>query len=230
VKPSRSDRARNTRRRILDSACELFVDQRYFETTMEQIATRAGVAVQTVYYTFRTKGQLLCEVMEFTAAQQDAPLPVAQRPWMRESLGSSSAQRALALAVEHGVDIYERAAPLWPAMNAAAAADPDVEQYWRDVAAKRRAGQARLVARLSELGALRDGLQPAHATDLVVVLFGHHVFRGLMEAGWTVPAYKAWLFPTLVQQLLAAERLEPQAFEDLSYAGHVHEPWRTVSR
>jgi len=52
-----------------------------------------------------------------------------------------------------------------------------------------------MVARLTELGALRHGLDPDHATDLVVVLFGHDVFHSLVsEAGWNVVAYKAWLY------------------------------------
>ena len=56
-----------------------------------------------------------------------------------------------------------------------------------------------MVARLADLGALRDGLEPDRATDLVVILFGHDVFRSLVgEAGWSVPDYKAWLFTTLV--------------------------------
>ena len=128
---------------------------------------------------------------------------MAQRAWMQEMLTARSSQRVLALGVEHGTDIFERAAPLWPAVAAAAAADPDVERYWQGVAASRRAGQSRMVARLAELGALRRGLDPDRATDLVVVLFGHDVFRSLVsEAGWDVVAYKAWLFTTLVQQLL----------------------------
>ena len=60
-----------------------------------------------------------------------------------------------------------------------------------------------MVARLGELGALRHGLDADRATDLVVVLFGHDVFRSLVsEAGWSVPEYKAWLLTTLAQQLL----------------------------
>lgn len=221
AKPSRIERTRQTRRRMLAGARDLFVTQGYAATTMEQIADEAGVAVQTVYYTFRTKGQLLCEVVNVAAAGGDDPVPVPQRPWMRETLSSSSAQRVLALAVEHGTDIYERAAPIWPAVNAAAAADPYVEQYWRGVAAQRRGGQGRLVARLSEIAALREGLNLERATDVVAVLFGHEVYWGLTEAGWTTSNYKAWLFPTLVQQLLTAQRLEPQAIKDLTYGEFV---------
>jgi AcrR family transcriptional regulator len=202
---------------MLDSAAKLFVNHGYAATTMEHIAEQAGVAVQTLYYTFQTKGQLLCEVVDMTASGEDDPVPVARRPWMQEMLTATSGQRILALGVEHGTDIFERAAPLWPAVTAAAA-DPRVEQYWRGVAASRRAGQGRMVARVDELGALRQGLDTDRATDLVVVLFGHDVFRGLViEAGWSVPDYKAWIFSTLVQQLMQRPRLAPAAFADLSF-------------
>ena len=222
---TRADRARQTRRRMLDRARELFVTEGYAATTMERIADEAGVAVQTLYYTFRTKGLLLREVIEVTAAgEEDAP-PVAQRAWMQEMLTATSGQRVLALGVEHGTDIFVRAAPLWPAVAAAAAADPDVERYWQGVTANRRAGQSRMVARLAELGALRRGLDPDRATDLIVVLFGHDVFRSLVsEAGWDVVEYKAWLFTTLVQQLLQQQRLAPTAFSDLSYGSLLTKP------
>jgi TetR/AcrR family transcriptional regulator of autoinduction and epiphytic fitness len=218
-KSTRADRAAATRRRILDCATELFVTDGYAATTMEHIARESGVAVQTLYYSFRTKGQLLCEAVEVAAAGGEAPAPVAQRAWTGQMLAATSGQRVLALGVEHGTDIYVRAAPLWPAINAAAAADPQVEHYWRDVAANRRIGQERMVDRLAQLDALRTGLEPARATDLLVVIFGHDVFRGLVgEAGWSVVEFKAWLFTSLVQQLLQRQRLTPAAFSNLSYA------------
>ena len=215
--PTRAERARQTRHRMLGSARELFLSAGYAATTMEHIADHAGVAVQTLYYTFRTKGQLLREVVEAAAAGDDEAPPVAQRAWVRDMLTAPSGQRVLALAVEHGADIFVRAAPLWPAV-AEAVADPWVATYWRNVAADRRAGQARMVARLAELGVLRHGLDPERATDLVVVLFGHDVFTGLVtEARWSVPEYKAWLFTALVHQLLQRPRLDPTAYSDLSY-------------
>lgn len=207
-----------------DSARELFVRQGYAGTTMGEIASEAGVAVQTVYYTFRTKGALLCEVMDVTAAGAETAPPVAQRPWMQEAMTSPSPQRALALAIEHGTFIFERAAPLWPAINAAAAADPTIGAYWARVTASRRAGQLALVTRLADLGGLRPGLDVERGTDLMVVLVGHDVYTGLIEgAGWTVPVYKAWLFATLAQQLLAARRIEAKSVEDLSFGELVSE-------
>ena len=56
---SRAERTRTNRRRMVDCARKLFTTQGYPATTMEQIASAAGVAVQTMYYTFRTKARLL---------------------------------------------------------------------------------------------------------------------------------------------------------------------------
>ena len=201
--PSRAEQTRRTRRRMLDSARELFLAQGFAATTVAQIAAGADVAEQTIYYTFRTKGRLLIEVVETTAAGSDDPEPVPQRPWFQQMLHAPTGQRALALVVEHGTAIYERVAGLWPAVHAAAATDHDVAEYWHGVAAGRRSGERAMVTRIAELGELRSGLDIEAATDLVVVLAGHDIYRGLVQdAGWPVPAYRAWLFTTLVRQLL----------------------------
>jgi AcrR family transcriptional regulator len=198
----------------------LFKAAGYAGTTMELVATKSGVAIQTVYYTFGTKGQLLCEAMDYAAAGEHDPAPVRSRPWMIEALSTPSPHRGLALAVEHGVDIYARAAPLWPAVNAAAVADPAVEKYWRGVAEGRRAGMGQLVGRFVELGALRPGLKVETATDILFLLNGHGTFQGLVvDAGWTTLAFKAWLYATLVDQLLGPGRVDPSATGGLAFAG-----------
>jgi hypothetical protein len=46
---------------------------------------------------------------------------------MREASAATDGDRALAVAVDQGVDLYVRAARLWPALHAAAVTDPDVE-------------------------------------------------------------------------------------------------------
>jgi len=220
---SRAEQARATRRRVIETASRLFTVEGYSATTMDRIAEQAGVAVQTVYYTFGTKGQLLCEAMEFTAAGQHDPTPVVERRWMIEALTTSSARRSLSLIVEHGIDIYERAAPLWPAVNAAALSDPAVYRYWTGVTAGRRVGMARLVARIGELDGLRTGLDADRATDIMFVLNGHSTFQSLViEAGWALPTFKAWLYSTLVQQLLTPGDPDPSATVDLSFAREVN--------
>src|SRR5918992_1425077 len=58
----RDEQARETRRRIIAAARELFVTQGYGRTTIAQIASHAGVAVETVYANFRNKPELLRQV------------------------------------------------------------------------------------------------------------------------------------------------------------------------
>lgn len=215
---TRAQRTRQTRRRMVESARELFVSEGYAATTMNQIAADADVAVQTVYYTFGTKGKLLCEVVETTAAGEARRGESGRPAWMPEMLAATAQQRVLALGVEHGTAIYDRVAPLWPAVAGAAQSDVEVEHYWRDVATRRHAGQRAMAARLAELGPLREGLDVGRAGDLVGVLLGHDVYRGLvLEAGWSASAYRAWVFPMLVGQLLGVEP-DAAAIRDLSFA------------
>lgn len=222
AKVSRADQARATRRRLIEAAARLFSSDGYASTTMEQIAAEAGVAVQTVYYTCGTKGQLLWEAMEYAAAGEFDPPPVSQRSWLREAMTTTSPLRALAVAVEHSADIYQRAAPLWPAVNAAALEDPAVERNWSVITAERRNGMGRLIARLADLSGLRRGLDFETATDLMFVLNGHGTFHGLViQADWAVPKFKAWLYSTLVEQLLDPSFSDPSATEGLSFEDSV---------
>lgn len=201
---TRSDRAKATRRRIVESAYRLFSEQGYPATTMDAIATVADVAVQTVYYVFRTKAQLLRDVVEFAAAGEHDPPPVMSRPWMAQALAAESGARALAIVVEHGVDIYARVAPLRPAVQVATAQDPEIDAYWRAVTAGRRAGMERLIEHLARHDQLAPGLTPRRAADILVVVNSHETFLGLTQGcGWTVPEFKAWLYRTLCGQLLS---------------------------
>jgi AcrR family transcriptional regulator len=200
---TRRARARSTQNRIIDHAYRLFCDSGYPATTIEAIAAEAGVATQTVYYFFRTKALLLQEVVEVAAAGEAQPIPVMERPWMRQILTENNARRALAFLVEHGVDIYIRVAPLRPALEVAAASDPDINAYWRAVAERRKAGMRTFVERLAELRALLPGLTVQRATDVMFVVNSHEVFLGLTrDSGWLVTDFKRWLYVALTQQLL----------------------------
>ena len=137
---------------------------------------------------------------------------------MQQALAAPDGHRALALVVEHGVDIYARVAPLGPTIQAAASADPDIDTYWQSVAQTRRAGMAQLIASLTERGHLRSGLTPQRATDILYVIFSHETFLGLTrDAEWTVPEYKAWLYRVLATQLLNADSRSDDATAGLSY-------------
>lgn len=221
---SRRDRAKATRLRILTSAQQLFLDRGYPDTTMDDVAAAAGVAVQTVYYTFKTKSLLLRETIDLASTGQPDQPRAAERPWMHEAITAGSGDRALAVAVENGVDIYTRTMPLWPALQAASATDPDVQHYFSSIVADRRAGMRQLVRHLDELGYLRRDTTPEHGSDVVAALFTPETYLALTrDAHWPIEKFKAWLWQTLRTQLSGRTGPAPDALQGLSYA-----PWVTT--
>jgi len=79
----RQKKARQTRRRILAAAAELFTRQGYAATTIQQVAEQADVAWQTVYSVFGTKAAILSAVFDVAVAGDDEPAPVAERPFVQ---------------------------------------------------------------------------------------------------------------------------------------------------
>ena len=118
----RAQQARATRRRIIDQAAKLFIEQGYAATTLDQISTAAGVAVQTVYFHFRNKATVLKEVVDVAAVGDDEPVPVMDRPWVRRVRKEPDGRRALAIYLRNARAIFERIAPIMKTVRDAAAA------------------------------------------------------------------------------------------------------------
>lgn len=199
----RQRRARETRRRMLNAAASLFAGRGYVPTTMADIADEAGVAVQTVHFTFHTKAELLRDLISVVSAGEEEPKPVMERPWVREALVSDDPQRTLALSVEHGTDIFRRMAPLRNTVETAASIDPEVAALWKSIAAARRAGIGKLLQAIAERGQLSARHTVRAAADIMCVIHSHDAFLSLVaRCGWSVEEYKAWQYETLCEQLL----------------------------
>ena len=239
VKPSagrpRRRQPAETRRRIVESARRLFLEQGYAATTMAGIANEAEVAVQTVYFTFHTKGELLMQVVLATGADDpDAP-PHRDRAWYREVLSSTNPRRQLALLVEHGTNIFVRIAPLMGFVEAALASDPNLGTAWQETVRGRREGLRDEVQLIARSGVLRPEIGVDEAADIVFLLQRPETLRVLtVECGWSIEFYKAWLYETLCQQILVAgasrEGDADAATAGLSFAGMVATRLRSVAQ
>lgn len=64
-------KAQQTRSRILISALELFRERGFEETSMRDIAERAGTSVGSTYYYFRTKDELVLEYYRQTQRESE---------------------------------------------------------------------------------------------------------------------------------------------------------------
>ena len=93
VKMTRRERAKATRRRIAEAALARFSGQGYAATTMEAIANDAGVAVQTVYFTFHTKAELLIAALTIAGGGPGAAEDVLARDWIAEVIDAPTGPR-----------------------------------------------------------------------------------------------------------------------------------------
>lgn len=201
----KGERSRATRRRIRQAAHELFVDQGYGATTLQDIAGRAGVAVQTIYLAFGNKPSLLKELVDVAIAGDDEPVPTLQRPWFQEAVAAETAEAQLRAHVRGTAGVLERVAPIMEVLRAAGAQDASLAGLWQqdnDPRLEVHAAAARVL--LTKPDANRD-ITVEQAAD---VLFGllspelHLVF--VRDRGWPVDRWEQWVYDTLRAQLVAS--------------------------
>src|SRR6188472_4291979 len=110
-KPTRRERAASTRVRMIRAAIEVFTEAGYVGARMSDIADRADVAVQTVYFTFHTKAELLQASFDFAVLGPDQ-LPPMEQPFYADFLAARSGRTALAAFVRGNTAILRRSAAI----------------------------------------------------------------------------------------------------------------------
>lgn len=192
------------RRRIIDSAAELFVRGGYGATHLTQIAEHAGVAVQTIYFHFGNKRTLLRAAIDVAAAGDDRPVALLDRPWMERIRAETDPARMIDLWAASGREIFERIAPIMGVVRDAAVVDADVAEQWRLNEEQRLVAFGQFVELLADRGALASGVTVAAATDSVFALNSIEVYLLLTtKRRWTPEAWEHWLAATLRATLLA---------------------------
>ncbi len=202
--PRRKVQAAATAEAILVGARRLFEADGYPATSVANVAAEAGVALKTVYVAYATKAQLLRSVWDVTL-RGFADIPVAEQPWYRQVLEETDPVRTLALNARNATVVKNRIGPLTKVIRDGAAADPDVRALWDLIQTDYHANQSRIVAKLAAANALRPGLHPDRASDILWALVHPDLWHLLVsERGWTDQEYRDWLTATSVTQLLGA--------------------------
>ncbi|MFI9812567.1 TetR/AcrR family transcriptional regulator [Saccharothrix variisporea] len=202
VKGTRSARASRTRRAILDAATELFVADGYGATTLQQVADRAGVAVQTIYFTFRNKPTLLKELVDVAIAGDDEPVATLDRPWFAEVVDAPDARTALTALVRGTRAVLERVAAVTDMVRTAVAAHPDLREVWPERDDPRHAVHLAAAEALVAKPGARD-LPAKRAADVLYALLSPELFLVLTrDRAWPVDDWEAWATDLLAAQLL----------------------------
>jgi AcrR family transcriptional regulator len=200
--PSGRRRARATRSRITKAAARLFAERGFTRTTMADIAAAAGVAVQTVYFVFHTKTEVLDSAYALAVMGEADPAVPQDQPWYQQALAEPDVSVAVQLVVDGLSEILRRVAPLDFAVRTAAAADPDAAAFLTRNEGMRAGGYREMVELLSRKCPLRENLTEARATDVLLFLASPGAYRTLViERGWTHAEWIAWTSGMLAEQL-----------------------------
>lgn len=190
---SRRDKALATRLKILRAAHDEFVEKGYHGATIAAVARRAGVAAQTVYFTFHTKPALISAVIDLAVMGEDAPMIPQATPWWAAMTAAPAADEALRIFVRGAAPLFARASRISEILRAAALTDEEVRRTHDHHEGLRRQGFGEVIDILAAKGALRAGLDREGATDVLLTLVGDATYYTLtVERGWAHERVVQW--------------------------------------
>ena len=194
-----------TRRSILDAAQRLFESDGYVATTMEAIASEAGVALKTVYSVFATKSGLLRALWDLLLKGDTDEAPVAQRSWYIDILEEPDPERQLRLNARNARTVKMRIGRLLGVIRSAAVVDPDGAELWHLIQSDFYENQRVIVEAIDARGGLAVGLDITQATDILWTLNHPDVWLLLVgERGWSPEQFETWFANTTCRALLGS--------------------------
>lgn len=199
----RSAQARDTRRRIIASASELFVAAGYGATSVDAIADGAGVSRKTVFNAVGGKAEILALALDWAVAGDDEPIPLAERPDVIALMGLADPGQLLDAWAAVIADIDTRVADLYAALEAAAGVDRSAHDLLIRLQSRRREGAQAIVEALVARKGLRERMSRTEAVDLACLFSEPLMYRRLVgDRGWSGRRFERWLSTTLREQLL----------------------------
>jgi AcrR family transcriptional regulator len=201
---SRREKARATRRRIIEAATDEFSERGYHGATIASIATRAGVAPQTVYFVFHNKADLISAAVDHAVMGGDDPSGVPQESeWWAEMSRQRSAVGALRTFVRGAGPLFARASAISEILRGAALTDNELWRIYQHHENLRREGFGEVIALLEEKGTLRGGLDHASATDVLMTVLSDATYYTLtVDRGWSHEQCIDWLSDAVTRLLL----------------------------
>ena len=198
----RETRARQTRRRIIETSLRLFLENGYTNTTVQAISQAAGVAPATIYQAFGTKHAMLAAALDIAIAGDDMPLEVLERDWVNDARHEKNRRRQLRLIVEGASQIAACTAPLKEILRDAAATEPAARKLIREDHDRRHRTQEGLVDLLIEHRQLRAGIDRHRAVDTFFALVNSAMHELLVtQHGWTLSEWQTWNADVIEREL-----------------------------
>ena len=196
---AREQRARATRERIVGAATSLFVERGYAATTVDAIATAAGVATATVYQAFGTKPAILARALDEAIVGDAQAAALLDRDWAQAARREPDAARRLAIVVDNTAPVAARTAPLKEVMRDAAATEPSI----RELADR---DDLRRLATQRELAEIVLGTSPHDdaIASFYLLVNSQTYLLSVRHLGWNDEQWRRWLVDALTKLLLGS--------------------------
>lgn len=181
-----------TLRTILIASRRLFAENGYARTPIRAIAKEAGVSPQTIYTHFTSKAGILNGLVDLM--DEEAGLP----DLMAEAAELTDPAKVLALLAKASRQVRDRCGDIVEMLISGAAVDPQIAATRAEGARRNRLGVEMVLEGIRDRGHLIDD----RAGDIAVALMSAGVHDSLVvDSGWSLDDYEAWLANTLVTLL-----------------------------
>lgn len=189
----RQQQAAETRRHIIQTAHDLFLEQGFGATTIGEIAAEAEVSVETIYGAFGSKLGLLKRVWDVTIGGDDEDVPFHERPEVLKMRAEKNLARRLELyasLIAHSV--APRTSPFVEAMRGAAAAHPEAREMLKEMDRQRLTGMTLAAKELAKGNGL--AVTEEEARDVLWATNPGDLWRMLVqERDWSADRFAEWL-------------------------------------
>lgn len=180
----------------------MFTTRGFHGATVEAIAKQAGVAPQTVYFTFNNKAKLISAVIDAAVMGPEETTPQEQA-WWKAMLDEPDPTRSLQIFIRGAGPAFARASTISDVLAAAARTDDEVREIFDHHESLRRESFGQVLDVLGTKGALRLDLSRDRLLDVFLVFYGDATYHQLTtQMGWPHEDVMDWLCEHLPPLLL----------------------------
>ncbi len=172
-RPSRSEK---THDRIMVAVRDLLAEGKFHESTVEEVAERAGISRATLYQHFRSRVDLVDAMCDTFAVN-----PALVR--IRETVELPDPDQALSETIAQAMRFWASEDPILRQLYGVAAIDPAASDLVDRQREDRRGELKRLARHLKAAGRLRSALTERDALDQLMLLTSYETFSELRLAG-----------------------------------------------
>jgi AcrR family transcriptional regulator len=181
-----------TRSAVVHAARDLFIEQGYGRTTIADVASRAGVSVETIYSAFGHKATLLHNAWDITVGGDDQQVVFHERPEVTAIRSEPDLARRFVLHAAFSAKTAQRIAPFQLMVQSAAGADPAAAAMLEEMGRQRLAGMTVMAAEAAETGQL--AVSADECRDVIWAMTDGMLWHRLVnERGWSNERFAAWL-------------------------------------